>query len=150
YPKDQELELRILKTVALLNLLDAADLVATADAVALAVAGATPEATRKVKVALKDLQKGKSYLYYRGTVGGHCLWPHTSVNLERAHQEASNAVPVPNVVAPYIRDRLETRPLVARRHYIKTGNLRHFNVVFSPPQDLAASVATTAQADGLV
>ena len=37
-------------------------------------------------------------------------------------------VPVPTRIAPLIKDRLETRPLVARRHYIETGNLRHFRV----------------------
>lgn len=150
FPKDQELELRILKTVALLNLLDAPDLLATGEAIILAVAGTSAETTRKVKAALKELHKGKSYLYYRGAAGGHCLWPHTSVNLERAYQEASDAVPTSMSVAPSIREQLETRPLVARRHYIKTGNLRHFNVVFAAPQDLAASLAAAADADGLV
>lgn len=150
YPKDQELELRILKTVALLNLLDSTDLLATADTLALAVGGSAAEASRKVKNALKDLQKGKSVLYYRGAAGGHCLWPHTSVNLERAYQEASEAVPVPGTVAPFIRERLETRPLVARRHYIETGNLRHFSVVFSAPDDLSQSLSASSNADGLV
>lgn len=150
FPKDHDLELRILKTVAILNLIDSADLLATDDAVALAVGGSTPEASRRVKAALKDLQKGKSILYFRGAAGGYCLWPHTSVNLERAYQEACETVPVPNTVAPFIRERLETRPLVARRHYIETGNLRHFGVVFSAPDDLAASVALAPEADGLV
>jgi hypothetical protein len=43
-------------------------------------------------------------------------------------------------VSPLIQSYLETRPLVARRHYIETGNLRHFEVVFSPVEDLAESV----------
>lgn len=150
YPKEHRLELQILKTVALLNLLDSPDLLATSEAVVLAVGSASAEDSRNLKAALKDLQKRKSILYYRGAAGGYCLWPHTSVNLERAYQEASHAVPVPGTVAPFIHAHSETRPLVARRHYIETGNLRHFNVVFSAPDDLPKSLAANFDSDGLV
>jgi hypothetical protein len=45
---------------------------------------------------------------------------------------------------------LETRPLVARRHYIETGNLRHFDVHFVPAMELQETVAGKSRADGLV
>ena len=33
-------------------------------------------------------------------------------------------------VTAHIKDNLETHPIVARRHYIQTGNLRHFDVAY--------------------
>ena len=149
FPKDQEFELQILKT---LNFTDwtPTDLLATATQTPARGGGSSPDAMDSTKKAIKELQKGKSVLYYRGIAGGHCLWPHTSVNLERAHQEASDAVPIPSTAAPFIRERLATRPLVARRHYIETGNLRHFDVVLSAPDDVAASISKPCDADGVV
>ena len=41
--------------------------------------------------------------------------------------DARRAIDTPRRVASLIKDYLETRPIVARRHYIETGNLRHFD-----------------------
>jgi hypothetical protein len=150
FPRGLELELAVLKTVAVLNLLNSPDLLATDETVALAVSGSSPETIKLVRSALKDLQQKKSVLYHRGAAGGYCLWPHTSVNLEGAYREAREAVPTPTHIAPLIRDRLETRPLVARRHYIKTGNLQHFRVDFAAPSDLAEVLNQDDSADGRV
>jgi hypothetical protein len=150
FPRDQVDELRILKTVAVLNLIDTTSLLASDEAVALAVGGASPEVTSRIKKALKGLQRGKSVLYFRGEAGGYCLWPHTSVNLDRAYHDALKAVPVPKRVAPLIQSNLETRPLVARRHYIETGNLRHFQVQFVAPEDLQEISSSESTADGRV
>ena len=150
FPRGHEFELAILKTVAVLNLVDSPALLATDETVALAVGGSSPDVTRRVKAALKDLKQKKSVLYYRGASGGYCLWPHTSVNLERAYQEAVKAVPVPTRVAPLIKDRLETRPLVTRRHYIESGNLRHFRVNYAAPDNLSAVLRLEDGADGRV
>lgn len=146
FPKDQVEELQILKTVAILNLIDSPQLLASKDAIASAV-DASPES---VKRQLKLLQHKKAVLYYRGAAGEYCLWPHTSVNLERAYQEARAAVSVPQRIGPLIREKLETRPLVARRHYIETGNLRHFNVQFVPTTDLRDVLKEEGDADGQV
>lgn len=150
FPSGHDLDMAILKTVAVLNLIDVPGLLATDETVALAVAGSSPDAFRSVQTMLRDLQRKKSVLYYRGAAGGYCLWPHTSVNLERAYQEAVKAVPMPSRVAPLIRERLEIRPLVARRHYIETGNLRHFRVDYSAPGEIAAALKAEDGSDGRV
>lgn len=150
FPRNQALELQILKTVAILNVIDSPQLLATEDAIATAVDSLTEDASKNVKAALKVLQRGKAVLYFRGAAGGYCLWPHTSVNLDRAYQEASSAVPVPQRIGPLIREQLETRPLVARRHYIKTGNLRHFDVHFVPTAELQELLTNRTVADGQV
>jgi hypothetical protein len=150
FPRDQVAELQILKTVAILNLIDSPQLLASEDAIALAVDYTSHEAGAKVQKALKSLQRGKAVLYYRGAAGGYCLWPHTSVNLERAYQDARDTVPPPKNIGPLIREKLETRPLVARRHYIETGNLRHFDVQFVPAAELQETLSARTNADGQV
>ncbi len=150
FPRNQPLELQILKTVAILNVIDSPQLLAREDAIAAAVDSLTTDTSKKVKGTLKSLQREKSVLYFRGVAGGYCLWPHTSVNLERAYQEASAAVPIPQRIGPQIQEQLETRPLVARRHYIKTGNLRHFDVQFVPTAELQETLARRTSADGQV
>jgi len=150
FPRDQVAELKILKTVAILNLMDSPQLLASEDAISLAVDFTSQDAGAKVTKQLKSLQRGKAVLYYRGAAGGYCLWPHTSVNLERAYQDARDAVPPPKYIGPLIREKLETRPLVARRHYIETGNLRHFDVQFVPAADLQEALSVRTNADGQV
>ena len=102
FPRAQEHDLRILKTVAILNLLDTPSLLASDDVISLAVGDFSTELSLKSK-ALKELHRGKSVLYYRGASGGYCLWPHTSVNLDRTYHDAIKAVPVPIRVSPLIR-----------------------------------------------
>jgi hypothetical protein len=150
FPRDQVAELKILKTVAILNLMDSPQLLASQDAIALAVDSTSQDAGANVTKSLKSLQRGKAILYYRGAAGGYCLWPHTSVSLERAYQDARNTVPPPKYIGPLIREKLETRPLVARRHYIETGNLRHFDVQFVPAAELQEALSARTNADGQV
>lgn len=150
FPHDQISDLHILKSVAILNLIDSPLLLASEEAIALAVDGSSDEAASRIKRSVKALQRGKAVLYYRGASGGYCLWPHTSVNLERAYQDARDALPVPQRISTLIREQLETRPLVARKHYIETGNLRHFDVQFVPASDLQSAASSASNADGKV
>ena len=135
----------------MLNLIDSPHHLATEEAISLAVSDSEAGVNKRVKGTLRELQRGKVVLYFRGAAGGYCLWPHTSVNLERAYQEALKAVPTPTSVGTVIRSDLETRPLVARRHYIETGNLRHFAVEYASPADLPALLERGPQgADGQI
>jgi len=130
-------DLQVLKTVGLLNLLDTSSFVASEDAVRLSLAGQAPGAGRDVQSAVRRL-KSKRILYQRGIAGGYCLWPFTSVNLDKVYEDASKALGQSlDLVGPRIQEYLDARPLVARRHYIKTGNLRHFEVHYSPVEQLS-------------
>ncbi|HET6976670.1 MAG TPA: hypothetical protein VFI24_10135 [Pyrinomonadaceae bacterium] len=134
------IELRVLKSVGLLNLIDS-NLIATEQVIVLAVSGEVEGVSAsRVRRAIKKLHTEKRLLYYRGSSGGYCLWPHTSVNLERAYEESIRALGTPQRVTPLIESYLATRAVVARRHYIETGNLRHFEVVFAPVENLADSI----------
>lgn len=151
FASNDAIELQILKTVGLLNLIDSR-LIATEEAIVLAVAGDVEGITATgVRRVIKRLHREKQVLYYRGASGGYCLWPHTSVNLERAYEESTRALGIPQRVTPLIESYLETRAIVARRHYIETGNLRHFEVRFTPVEKLCDSIHFSyEEADGRI
>jgi hypothetical protein len=138
FATEDELELNILKTVGLINLLNTNDLLATEDAILLSVGGSDARARKQVKVAFDRLHKNKRVLHHRGAAGGFCLWPHTSVDLEKAYEDASRAVGTATRVANFINEYLEPRPIVARRHYIHTGSIRHFEVRYCSVHELSS------------
>lgn len=149
YATEEPLHIQILKTVGILNLLND-DLLASEETVVCAVAGDQFQ-QRQVRAALEKLQRVKCVLYDRGRGRGLCLWPHTSVDLERALDDARRAVQTPQRVASVIKQHLESRPIVARRHYINTGNLRHFEVRYCSITELPGLVtAQDGEADGII
>lgn len=101
--------------------------------------------------SVKRLQKDKGVIYDRGAAGGFRLWSYTSVNLENVYENAARVLGNILRVSDVVKDYLETRPLVARRHYIETGNMRHFNVRYLPVADLEAALeGTEDSADGTI
>ena len=146
-----KLELNVLKTVGLLNLLNTNELLATEDAILLSLAGSDTKTQKEVRAALERLHKNKRVLHHRGAAGGFCLWPHTSVDLEKAYEDASYAVGAPTRVANVIKEYVEPRPIVARRYYIQTGNIRHFRVRYCSVQELPGILNEGFQdADGII
>lgn len=152
FPADNALELQILKTVGLLNMLDLDNLLASETAIRLATLGHNEAEDTRIKNTVRKLQKNKRVLYYRGVAGGYCLWPHTSVNLEKAYEDASRALGQNTQrIVSQLHRYLQTRPLVARRHYIETGNLRHFDLRFTPVDQLPESTKLNFEAtDGCI
>lgn len=144
------IQLKIVKTVGVLNLLDEADLAPTDEAIQAALCGPSGLGAHKVRAALDNLHKTRRVLFRRGASGSYCLWPHTSVDLEAALEKATKAVgQMPNV-GDALREFLETRPIVARRHYIQTGNLRYFDVRYCSAGDLEKAILQPTEADGLI
>jgi len=151
FSTNDDVQLRILKTVGILNLLNDGDLVPTEEAVICALAGHDDAYLDQVKAGVETLHKVRRVLYDRGRARGLCLWPHTSVDLEKAYDEARRAVEVPQKVAPFIQEYIETRPIVARRHYVETGNLRHYEVRYCSVAELSGLLEETLnKADGRI
>ncbi|MEK7993177.1 MAG: hypothetical protein AAB403_05170 [Planctomycetota bacterium] len=150
FPSEHELEINVLKTVAILNLLDDQGLLPTEAALTLSVESNAYD-KGAVSEAIARLQD-KRVLYRRGTAGGYCLWPHTSVNIERAYGEAQKAIAQVGEASSVVSREVDTRPLVARRHYIETGNLRHFEVrcVSAAQFDEHVDRLTQTDADGVI
>jgi hypothetical protein len=145
-PLESHEEESVLKTVAMLSLLDAADLPATEDVVKLAVSGKPDHVAR----AVASLRK-RGVIYERGSIKGLCLWPHTSVNLEevfRRGQEAvrfgaTNLADAANTDAAirHLCSHIESEPLVPRAYYARTGTLRHVDVRLLPASQIDEAVA---------
>ncbi len=142
FHSDDEFELNVLKTIAILNLIDDMHLLASKEAVALAMLPESSDAQRPVEDVLQELHARKHIIHYRGAAGGYCLWPYTSVNLERAYEDACRAIGSQPRISVAIQDYLEKRPLVARRHYIITGTLRYFDVLYVPVAQLPTTLTT--------
>jgi hypothetical protein len=151
FATEDETEVNLLKTVGMLNLLNDGDLLPTKESVTLALDAMAAGTRTSIEAAIEKLHHGKRILYDRGRARGLCLWPHTSVDLERAYEDAYRAVDAPRQVATAIKDLLEPRPIVARRHYIETGNLRHFEVRYCPMAELSETqIKAPPTSDGLI
>lgn len=151
FATDDELLIKVLKTVGILNLLNDTDLLATEDAVISAISGHNVSRDKHVKAAIDTLRKHRRVLYDRGRARGLCLWPHTSVDLERVYEDARRVVDTPKNVAELIGDFLETHPIVARRHYIETGTLRHYAIRYCAVKELSELLAEEfTDADGVI
>lgn len=116
----------ILKSIGILNAIDDDNLLATQDMLLHAVYQAEP---KKLSILLKQLET-KHILYERGAVRGYCLWPHTSVHLSDCFEKARIQLQDPSNSIGMLASLLDPQTIVARRHYIETGNLRHFEVQF--------------------
>lgn len=141
-----ELELRVLKTIAVLNLLDAEDLLPTDTAIAAAL---TPARAKAVQAAVQTLVD-RGVLHRRGAKGGYRLWPNTSVNLHAVMSRAVRALDALDGVSAHLPPYLDQEPLLARRHYIERGTLRYFEVRYALADALAETVQKPTSADGLV
>lgn len=151
FATENELHVKILKTVGILNLLNDGDLLASDESVVCALSALNQAEQKHVRIAIQKLRTGKRVLWDRGRSWGLCLWPHTSVDLDKAYEDARRATNTPRRVATLIKDYLETRPIVARRHYIETGNLRHCAVRYCSVAELARLVEDDGtDADGLI
>jgi hypothetical protein len=144
------IELAIVKTVGILNLLDHPDFIANEKALEASLGGIGGFEPAALRSAVERLQKQRKVLFRRGTSGGFCLWPHTSVDLESAYERATREIGTVGAVARHLGDFLEERSLVARRHYIETGNLRFFGVRYLEVAQLANALNEQTFADGMV
>ncbi len=142
-PGETPEEQAVLKTVAILSLLDAPDLPATEEIVNAAVGGA-PKA---VDDAIKAL-RARGVIYERGTVKGLCLWPHTSVNLDELFAKAVEATSIKGDGIKRLCDHVRSEHLVPRAFYARTGTLRYAAVKLVPASGLNDLLANQPQLDG--
>lgn len=139
-------EERILKVVAMLNLLDAEDLLATDRAIAAAL---TPATRRDIEVATEVLVN-RGLLFRRGRAKTYRLWPSSSLSLEAAFETALRAVGRVEHVAGVLTPFLDQEPVLARRHYVERGTLRYFEVRYADGGELVKAIQKETEADGLV
>lgn len=141
------LQLRVLKAVAVLNVLDADHLLPTDNV--LAVALADGDESRAISRAVASLKR-RGLLFNRGPSGGYRLWPSTSVDLVSAFETAKRAVGSSDRLVARVRPYLGQSSVVARRHYIERGTLRHFEIRYADSATLLETIEQPTEADGLV
>ncbi|MCS0505136.1 hypothetical protein [Ancylobacter mangrovi] len=139
-------ERRVLKAVAVLNLLDAEDLLPTDRALAACLA---PQAEKETGAALEVLVD-RGLLHRRGGQAGYRLWPNTSVNLKAALETAVRETPSLTAVTSHLIPYLDQSPLLARGHYIRWGTMRWFEVRYIAAGDLESALDKPTAADGVV
>lgn len=133
----------VLKSIGILNLIDDDSLLATQDMLQQSVAHGKQKKLGETLELLKD----RHVLYERGAVRGYCLWPHTSVHLTDCFEDARLQLGEPADSMRMVAAQLEPQTIVARRHYIETGNLRHFEVQFHPAKDYEKICAGVGYSD---
>jgi hypothetical protein len=142
YSGDDQQLVNMLKSIGILNLVNANDLLASNELLSLIFGSNASKQTTKL---LKN-----QVIHYRGNAGGYCIWPNTSVNLSQCYKEAKSALGELKDIKFVVRQRVETRPIVARRHYIETGTLRFFEIRYVDTQDLEKSLSEKFTGDGLL
>lgn len=145
-------EVAMLKTVGVLNMLDDQKLKADEEVLSLSLEKTCVPGKWDFRDTLETLRTKKRVLYYRGAAGGYCLWPYTSVNLELKYAEAEKEVRKDSNVVDAVAENLDARPIVARRHYVETGNLRHFDLLYVKASELAKEIKgwEPNEADGAI
>lgn len=141
-----DLPLRVLKAVAVLNLLDAEDLLPTERSIQ---ASFSPARVSDVDAAIAQL-KDRGLLFQRGAAAAFRLWPHSSVSLDAAISTAARAIGPVDSVAAGLGPHLDHAPVLARRHYVERGTLRYFELRYATADAMDATVSKPADADGIV
>lgn len=130
---------RLLKCVALLNMIDDPALPSTREV--LLASETEPDAIDTIERLVSDLR----LMHERGTAKGLSLWPHTSANLEDLLRLADDATGCRNPDSSSLLEYLPKKQLVARRHYVKTGNLRHFSAQYVHAKDAEKELQRVAE-----
>ncbi len=141
-----EFEMKLLKTVAVLNLLDADDLLPTNAAL---VAIFSPHKRAAIEAAFASLRH-RGLLFQRGLAGAFRLWPNSSVSLDAALGEAVRALGPIETVAGLIEPFLDKEPVLARRHYVEKGTLRYFDLRYATAAALRESLKKPTEGDGTI
>ena len=126
---EDKLELqRVLKTVALFNLVKARGTFAANSPMLSAVFGANA-----AQAALDELS-AKSLVNYRRHLGAYRIWEGSDFDLDAAERAEANKIRRVNV-ARELNDLHVVPPIVAHKHAIQTGNLRRVTPVFADAEN---------------
>lgn len=133
-----ELQVRLLKCIGLLDLLkDRSGLAASGKLLELA---SPAYGSREIHRALATLQE-KSLIIFRKFNAAYSVFEGSDFDIDRAVEQA--LVDVDAVDFPRLNALAAIQPIVAKRHYHKTGALRWFDVRVVPLMELEHAVGET-------
>jgi hypothetical protein len=129
-----ETEQHVLKVVGLINVLEPLQGM-KADEPTVTFALHDVLADKEVSEALLSLAQ-RGILYQRSAQKDYCLWSNTSVDLQALYEEAERQIPPIANLEAFVGDLPQTRPILAHRHYHRTGTLRAFAIRYETLETL--------------
>ena len=141
FRSENEIETLVVKTIAVLDFMSLKELRAFEEIVCLSL----DQFSKKEVIKTLALLQGKGVLFSRGKGSGYRLWDHSSVDLAAAFEHALSFSQSGGSLAKRLKEfgLLSERPLVARRHFIETGNLRYFEVIYTGVEDLETHLSNS-------
>jgi hypothetical protein len=137
-----ETDARLLKVVALLGMVGAAvQLTTTRETLVLAVDAPDLDA------AIARLEAG-SALVHRARSGTWLLWDGSDLDVNELIEASRRRVAAAGGLAPRMQRHATTFPVVASRHYLETGTLRHLVPMFVGMPGNLADLPTGTLGDG--
>lgn len=144
------LEMRLAKAVGLLQALGySAGVPASRDFLKFALSGAQT-ADNEIEAAILALEK-RSIIVYRRHANGYALWEGSDVDIDNRMRDARRAVDPKRELTAFLEELAPPRPLVARRHMLRTGTLRYFEICYADRATLESALTQEpTQADGRI
>ena len=141
----EELHLRLLKTIALVDLLkDRSGLVASLDL----LKHTLPDyGSEEIEQALAKLQD-QALLIFRKFNNAYAVFEGSDFDIEHAVEQALTTISEIDFVR--LNALADLQPIVAKRHYHATGTLRWFDVALMPLAEIEQAVATYTPRNGAI
>ena len=141
----EELHLRLLKTIALLDLLkDRSGLVASLDLLKHALPDCGSEEIGRALVKLQD----QALIIFRKFNNAYAVFEGSDFDIEHAVEQALTTIS--EVDFARLNALADLQPIVAKRHYHATGALRWFDVVLIPLAEVEQAAADYAPRHGAI
>lgn len=124
------LQVRLIKTIGLLHIIgELGHIKPSREFLRFTLADKT-NSHKDIDQALDQLQK-RSIIIYRQHSEGFSLWEGSDVDIEDRLTEARTHIDINESLARNLAKHFKPRPLIARRHSFRTGNLRIFEVRYT-------------------
>ena len=142
-----ELEIRLAKTIGLLQALGTASgIPASRGVLQASLQGTATEA--EIEEAIRSLSR-RSIAVFRRHTGSYALWEGSDLDLDDRLQAAHQSVERDQSLAIFLTRQFLPQPLIARRHYFQTGTLRYFETCYADREELQADLFRGALSAGL-
>ncbi len=133
-----DLEVRLAKCIGLLQALGAGSgIPASRDTLRLALKDAAQDVA--IFEAIDSLSH-RSVVVYRHHRASYALWEGSDIDIEDRLEAARKSVQQDQNLAAFLTHQFPVQPLIARRHYFRTGTLRYFEVCYADRGGLQADL----------
>ena len=141
----EDLHLRVLKVIAAVDMFkDRSGVWVSRDLLKLAL---PTHSTEEITNALADLKRW-SFIIYRKFSDSYSIFEGSDFNIDDAVEVALESIGEVNFSS--LTAQAGHQPIVAKRHYHKTGALRWFDVIIVPLAEVESATATYVPRDGAI